>query len=275
MPGKVATDGSGSKWTRMWVDQDLANLNIRREQLAHIVHYKVNVKWMKQLAKELGRPIHILNVGCGEANELRMFYAADHSKKADVVASYLGLEGDPSCVERTKKKAKTVLRGCNGRIETVDITKGEFPVDPGSIDLVICNEVIEHIPKEAVRTVLRAIRRAMSRKAVLLLSTPNKDGTNDRLPADHVYEWGYQELMHMFTKCGFQVEDQLGVYIKKANLLRYLREQFGDEAARAAEQYWDRFGLDLGSQMTADLAIPVANNVIHVCHKVKKTKAKD
>jgi 2-polyprenyl-3-methyl-5-hydroxy-6-metoxy-1,4-benzoquinol methylase len=278
MPGKKATDGSGSKWTRMWVDQDLGNLNVRREQLAHLVHYKVNIKWMKEMARRLGRPINILNVGCGEANELRMFYAADHSKKADVIKSYIGLEGDPSCIARTEKKAGTVLRGCNGALHVCDITKGEFPVKPRSIDLVICNEVLEHIPRKAVPKVLKAIVRAMRPEAVLVLSTPNKQGTNDRLPADHVYEWGYQELRDAFAEAGLVVEDDLGVYIKRNNLKRYLTEHDPD-TAEWADALWDRFGLDMGSIMTADLATPVANNVIHICRKAdtskpKKTKSK-
>lgn len=270
MPGKAATDGSGSKWTRMWIDQDLGNLNIRREQIAHIVHYKHAVHTMKVKARELGRPIRIMNLGCGEANELRLFYAADHSKKSEVIKSYLGLEGDPSCVERTKEKAATVLRGCNGTIEVCDLTKGEFPVKPGSIDLVICNEVIEHMPKKAVKKVLRAARRAMRSDGTFILSTPNKDGTNEKLPADHVYEWGYQELQDKFAECGLEVVDHLGVYVKQANFKRYVREHFSEATAKALEEQWDRYGLDIGSLLSADMAKPVANNIIWVLRKKQK-----
>lgn len=251
----------------MLVDRDLLNMNVRREHLAHLVHYKVNIKWMKEMAKRMGRPISILNVGCGEVNELRMFYTADSTEKKKVIKEYVGLEGDAKCVAATEKKAATVLKGVNGSIEICDITKGNFPVKAGHFDLIICNEVLEHIPGAAVPLVLKAIRRAARSTAVILISTPNKDGTNERLPADHVKEWKYDELHEAFTHAGLEEIDELGVYIKKSNLLRYLRDNGEPAVAEAAESLWDRFGLDIGSMMTADLARPVANNLIHILKK--------
>lgn len=270
MPGKKATDGSNSKWTRMWFDVDMANCNIRREHLAHILHYKINVHEMKRISRELGRPIKILDVGCGESNTVRLFYTADQTEKKKVIKEYVGLEGDPSCVARTEKKAATILRGINGRVEVCDITKGEFPVNPGSMDLIVCNEVLEHIPQDKVPTVLRAMRRSARSTATFLISTPNKDGTNDRLPADHVYEWRFEELREEFEKAGLEVVDTRGIYIKQANLRRYIKETEGDEMLELVDRIWDRYGLDVGSIMTADLAVPVANNVLWVLKKKGK-----
>ena len=39
------------------------------------------------------------------------------------------------------------------------------------------------------------------------------------------------------------------------------------ETAAALEAQWDRFGLDIGSLLTADLVKPVANNLIWVLKK--------
>ena len=245
----------------MNVDVDLQNMNVRREHLAHFVHYKVDIHWMLRHAKELGRPLRILNVGCGECNEMRMLYTAHQVQKSTVVKSYIGLDGDGRMLERTQEKAATVLRGIHGSLHTMDITSEDFPVKPGSQDLIISNEVLEHIPGGKVPRVLRQIRRAARSDAVILISTPNKDGTNDRLPADHVKEWGYQELQDAFAAAGLEVVDHQGVYIKKANLVRYLRENNPD-LVEYVENLWDRFGLDIGSMLTADLARPVANNLI-------------
>jgi SAM-dependent methyltransferase len=261
MPGKTATDGSGSKWTRMWWPDDMANGNIRREHLAHVYHYKVNIHDMKREAKTKGRPVNVLDVGCGEANTMRVFYTADQSRKRDVVESYVGIDGDPSVIKRTEERAATIMRGINGRLEVCDITQGRFPVERGTIDLVICNEVLEHIPQKAVKKVLKAMHRCTASDALLLISTPNKDGTNDKLPADHVYEWGYEEIQSAFHEAGFVVEDTLGVYIKKDRLVRWLKENEPD-LVEWAEELWLRFGNDIGSMMTADWARPVANNLI-------------
>jgi 2-polyprenyl-3-methyl-5-hydroxy-6-metoxy-1,4-benzoquinol methylase len=220
----------------------------------------MNIHEMKKLASAQG-PINILDVGCGEANTIRLFYTADQSRKRDVIESYLGLDGDSGVIKKTNEKAATVLRGVNGSLEVCDITKGKFPVEPGSIDFVICNEVLEHIPGEAVPKVLKAMRRAVHPDSVLMISTPNKDGTNDKLPADHVKEWGYQELMNAFAEAGFVVVDQMATYIKKDRLVRYLRENDPD-LVEWAQDIWARFGNDLGSMMTADWAVPVANNIV-------------
>lgn len=251
----------------MLVSVDLANMNVRREQLAHILHYKLNIHEMKRKAREAGRPIKILDVGCGEANTVRMFYAADHTEKGKVIKEYVGLEGDPRCVEHTEAVASTVLRGINGRIEVCDITRGEFPVNPGSQDLILCNEVLEHIPRRAVPKVLRAIRRAARSSATIIITTPNKDGTNERLPADHVYEHGYDEIQEEFKEARLVVEDHFGIYIKVHNLRRYLREQGQLEDLAWAERVWDRFGNDMGSVMTAHMATPVANNCAWILSK--------
>lgn len=273
MPGKLATDGSNSKWTRMEVAADLAFLNIRREHLAHFVHYKKNIHVLKKMAATLGRPISVLDVGCGEANTLRMFWSADTSKKKEVMKTYIGIDGDPVVIGKTEEIVKTPLRGIKGRLEVCDITKGVFPVKPGEIDLVINNEVLEHIPVAGVPKVLRAIRRALSPDGVALISTPNKDGTRDKLPADHVYEWRLQELHDAFDEAGLHCEECIGVYIQKPKLMSYLKEH-NPAMVEFAERRWEEFGNDIGSIMTADLAVPVANNVIHRVVKVEKTEKK-
>lgn len=264
MPGKF-NEENGSKYTRMWWSDDMAHLNVRREHLAHVVHYKKNIDVMKKLAREKG-PLRILDVGCGEANTVRLFYAADHSRKSDVIKSYTGLEGDASCVERTEERAATVLRGINGTLHVCDITQGDFPVKRGSQDLIISNEVLEHIPRRKVPVVLRAMHRVGAADATFLISTPNKDGTNEKLPADHVYEWGYEELREAFAAAGFEVVDHMGVYIKKANLVRWLAEN-EPGLVEWAKEIWERFGLDMGSMYTADWARPVCNNLIWTLKK--------
>lgn len=265
MPGKF-DEASGSKFTRMWWSDDMAHCNVRREHLAHIWHYKMNIHEMKKLAGVQGA-LNILDVGCGEANTMRVFYTADQSRKRDIVESYTGIDGDASVIKKTNEKAATILRGINGTLEVVDITKGRFPVEPGAIDFIICNEVLEHIPGAAVPKVLKAMRRAVHPESVLMISTPNKDGTNDRLPADHVKEWGYQELQDAFAAAGFEVLDHMATYIKKDRLVRYLTEHDPD-TVDWAKDVWARFGNDLGSMMTADLARPVANNLVW---KLKKS----
>lgn len=260
MPGRY-DEASGSKFTRMWWSDDMAHCNVRREHLAHIWHYKINIDRIKELARSFGQPINILDVGCGEANTMRMFYVADQSRKADVVATYTGIDGDESVITKTLEKAATVLRGIGGDLQVVDITQGRFPVQPGEIDFVICNEVLEHIPGAAVPKVLKAIRRATHPESVILISTPNKDGTNAKLPADHVKEWGYEEIQAAFDVAKLEVVDHMATYIKKDRLIRWLRE---NEPALVdwANDIWSRFGNDLGSMMTADWARPVANNII-------------
>ena len=64
----------------------------------------------------------------------------------------------------------------------------------------------------------------MRPKGLAFVSTPNHDGSRDKLPEDHIYEWGFQELKEELER-NFIIEDVTGTFIQLPNLKRAMKEQ--------------------------------------------------
>ena len=78
--------------------------------------------------------------------------------------------------------------------------------------------------REFVPPWLEDAARTMRPNALAYVSTPNHDGSNDKLPADHIYEWGFQELKQELEK-NFIIEAVTGTFIQMPNLKKAMQEQ--------------------------------------------------
>jgi SAM-dependent methyltransferase len=133
-------------------------------------------------------PRRVLEVGCGEGVVLATLAARLPGTRFD------GLELD-----------ETALRQARARCPVATLVRGdacELPFEDQSFDLVVCLEVLEHLP-EPVRA-LRELRRVA--RGGCLLSVPHEPffragnllrGKNlARLgdPSDHIQHWGAREF---------------------------------------------------------------------------------
>ena len=73
--------------------------NWRPDELAHISRFCKMGQIIMGRAKQLGRPVDILEIGCGEIWTLRYLYKAFVSRKSEIVNSYTGMDIDPACLE--------------------------------------------------------------------------------------------------------------------------------------------------------------------------------
>jgi SAM-dependent methyltransferase len=130
------------------------------------------------------RPRRVLEVGCGEGIVLATLAARLPGARFD------GLELDETTLERARAR-------CPGaRLVRGDAC--ELPFEDRSFDLVVCLEVLEHLPEPA--RALRELRRVA--RTGCLLSVPHEPffrlgnalrGQNvSRLgdPSDHLQHWG-------------------------------------------------------------------------------------
>jgi SAM-dependent methyltransferase len=139
------------------------------------------------------RPRRILEVGCGEGIVLATLAARLPGTRLD------GLELDETALEEARARCPraTLVRGDACAV----------PFEDRSFDLVVCLEVLEHLPEPA--RALRELRRVA--RAGCLLSVPHEPffrlgnllrGKNvARLgdPTDHLQHWGGREFA---TFCG-------------------------------------------------------------------------
>ena len=75
------------------------------------------------------------------------------------------------------------------RLEAADVAS--LPFEDGAFDLVVCFEVIEHVPDQD--RVLAELRRVLGRGGVLAISSPNRDAYVPGNP-HHVHEYAPAEL---------------------------------------------------------------------------------
>ena len=126
----------------------------------------------------------VLDVGCGDGHALALLAAE--------AGFPLVLDGVEFAGEAAAAAAARGIRVHEGRIETLTL-------EPGAYDLVIMNQLIEHVPDPAA--ILRRIAAALTPSGHLFLETPNLDSLDARLFRRRY--WGGYHLprhFHLFDR---------------------------------------------------------------------------
>lgn len=92
------------------------------------------------------------------------------------------------------------------------------PLRDGLFRLVVCFEVIEHVPREDARRLLAEARRLLAPGGVLLLSTPNREELRGRIwghrvDEKHYHEYTAEELSSEVSSAGLSVLAVKGIYL--------------------------------------------------------------
>ena len=237
---KLTVNENDSKNTRM----DLASAGVlgnwRPDEIAHMSRFDKIASLCISESKKLGRPLNTFEMGCGECWSLRTLYKAYVIKKSAVISSYYGVDIDPACELENPYwsnageplSESAWFKIFNGKIKIQDVTvprvdeKGKemdlFELESNSIDFFWSTEVIEHMRPEFVPGWLDDAARVMKPNALGYVSTPNYDGSNDKLPEDHIYEWGFIELKQELER-NFHIESVVGTFIQLPNLKKAMK----------------------------------------------------
>lgn len=148
-----------------------------------------------------------LEAGCGNGRDFQIL--SKHTQKL------FSIDFSPGMLRGAKLKIKTI-GNTSVYLATADITN--LPFKDASFDLIVCSEVLEHIPRW-----LKAIfefRRVLKPKGDLIISTPNKYSMYGltRYPgrlllgSKHAYDkWkSYPELKSALQDAGFEVTAVIG-----------------------------------------------------------------
>lgn len=255
-----------SKNTRMDFSKLNDHMDYRKDEVMHIGRYTNAAGTMVELSKKLGRPIRVLDIGCGEMNSVRLLYRAFQVKKADVVQEYVGVDIDYIMAEKAMKY-KHAYSACKARFVIQDLTvNGKLDFPDGYFDLIICFEFLEHIKTRFAPPILREAFRVLRPGGTALFSTPNSNGSNEKLPVDHVYEYSYEELLQMFSEAGFHVDKAIGVCV---NISRIPEEE--REAKRELiDRFYQAFGNNTPFACVAMAPIFRPRNCKNVLYRLSK-----
>ena len=272
---KLTVNENDSKNTRMDIASAGVLANWRPDELAHMSRFDKIATLCIEEAKRLERPIDGFEVGCGECWTLRNLYKAYVIKKSDVIRSYYGYDIDPACELENPfwsnagglLKDSTWFKNFNGEIRIQDLTVNPvFDLEDQSVDFFWSTEVIEHMGREFVPAGLVDVARVMRKGALGYVSTPNHDGSNDKLPEDHVYEWGFLELKEELER-NFIIESVVGTFIQIPKLRKALREDPNGWTADQYEMLEQRYGRQFLRMAAAVFYPEVANNCAWVLRK--------
>ena len=176
-------------------------LFVHRDYLAHCLRWSHVVKFMQE--RQRYKEASILDIGCGkEAPLLKTLYTSRM-----LPASYTGV--DYGSIEIFQEIP--ALQKYEDRILLFQHTNFLNTVHTGiNFDIIVMFEVLEHVEKSDGKRLLEHVKSFMSPETVLFMSTPCYDGANKA--ANHVYEWGYEELYGCLMLNNYKVIDVWGTF---------------------------------------------------------------
>jgi SAM-dependent methyltransferase len=148
-----------------------------------------------RLAAKLARETHtghLIDLGCGNGLKLKP-YAADFK--------ILGIDYGANLDAFAKNKV--------GQFLVCDFNQHPLPSSVFTDSVVICADVIEHIPQPD--TLLKTLKNACETATFVLVSTPDRQrvyrGEHDGPPVNqyHCREWTNAELLHWFRSVNLPV----------------------------------------------------------------------
>ena len=113
-------NANSSKNTRMDIDHAGKELDYRKDEIMHIARYVRGAQTMVDLAKQLGRPIRVLDIGCGQMNTVRLFYKSYVEKKSDIIEQYVGIKMSFYYERRNDKRYPTSWASLNRAKKLLD-----------------------------------------------------------------------------------------------------------------------------------------------------------
>lgn len=198
--------------TQLMVEQELERHMFHRDRFAHYLRWSYVLRRVKNWSDA-----NILDVGCGDANLLKTLYVNRRSPHL-----YWGVDIRQTLVDRLKEDWKDH----EAVFTAQDIVREDLP-QPGNSewDYITCFEVCEHVGKRNVGQLLDNIKKVMSPKTVLMLSTPAYDpavgAAGNHIIDGEVAELTLQEMSSLMGQ-RFKVQRMYGTFSSKKDIYPHL-----------------------------------------------------
>ena len=202
---------------------------IHRDYIAHCLRWTHAVKFLQQHKRY--ESANILDVGCGK--ELPFLKTLYTSRMSPVL--YVGVDaGTIEPPKFLKDSRKTILE----IYPKENFLEFEYVWDKqGEFTLITSFEVLEHMSKEDGIKFLNRLRAHMSEDTMLMISTPCFNG---KAAANHVYEWGYNELEVELERFGmFKIKNVYGTFASIKDYENRLMDNMSKVMWDRLREYYD------------------------------------
>ncbi len=166
--------------------------------------YKCKYERAAQLAKKfLRKSMTVLDVGSGDGRMEELL--------APSVKKIIGVDNQ----ERPLQFARLLVTQKNAEFK---LSGNKLPVGNETMDAVVCFDVIEHIPVNAVKSFVNEIKRVLKKKGTFIVTTPNRNELRGRffghkVDTKHYQEFTIKELQELLEKNGFEIKHTTGIYV--------------------------------------------------------------
>lgn len=184
------------------VDIQLGSKGTRRviEERWNIFHSMIR-EWLAGMPENERKKLRLLDAGCGDGVNL---IGLHDILTGQLDFQYVGMDYSPLRVKRASSRDYHVL------LSQADLRRIPFKDD--SFDVVLCNQVLEHIPDTSL--VLQEMNRVLKHKGLLITGIPNEGCLMGRLrnhyiqpsisrKTDHVRFFTESEFKKELNKAGF------------------------------------------------------------------------
>lgn len=171
------------------MNDNLDNLYDQKYYKSHEFGFRAETRSDHKLFLELlqVKPTdRVLEIGCG----LGILLSKVPSENK------IGIESNDTAVGECKKKGLNIIKA--------DAEKG-LPFEDGSFDIVIMNEVIEHLKDPGL--VLEECHRVLAPKGRIVVTTPVRSFFVRDLSETHFSEMNTKEIKDLMDKTGFNIID--------------------------------------------------------------------
>ena len=144
----------------------------------------------------------VLDIGCG-VGTISLYLA---KQGANIVGIDISRKAIDSCRKSARAlKLKDKAQFICSTIEQIKFTQ--------KFDVIICSEVIEHVPKD--KTFLKRIHKVLKKNGLLILSTPSINAPLYRIGlaqnfdkrVGHLRRYSWQQILGLVKKSGFTIEE--------------------------------------------------------------------
>ena len=174
--------------------------------LAHVARYTVVMDKMKH-----GHYQSILDVGCGKFPLLTYLW---RNRVPLAGLTYTGLD------LRAQQMWLDLKLPDTPDIELIQMNiVTDSPVSVKQAEMVVCTEMLEHIPKELAPELMKRLFNWTATGGTMILSSPNLGGSdtvaeNHTAPDGTPREWTYEGKRSLLIRAGFTILDSMGTFIK-------------------------------------------------------------
>ena len=241
---------------------------IHRDYVAHCFRWSYVKKFLSAGDKTWGYPVdntghyyrknnaHILDVGCGE--DLMLYKTLNSTRM--IPQSYTGVDINKLITPKgfEGSRLKPTLLG-----ETDFCSIEHLDTQP---NIVVSFEVLEHVPNEYAREMIKHMYKLSSDNAYMIISTPvlsEKYG----MAKNHINEMTRAELKTFIENAGWNIEENFGTFAGQYDMFKFMTKE-DQELYNRISKYYDSAVM---STIFAPLYPEHSRNNIWVCSKKGQT----